>query len=309
MRLGGIEQTVLIRGDDRRNPVLLFVHGGPGLPEMPVSHRHAELERDFTVVHWDQRGAGKSYDFGDPPKSMRIADFVGDTRELSRRLASRFGQRKIFLVGYSWGSLVGALAVRAEPSLFHAYIGIGQLVSIRDAEHALYMEALVEARRTGVRAAVRDLERVGPPPYENDRDEMRTKRWVKRLQPELPRRMTTSRFAALAFTSPFYGPLDFVKLGLGAQSTSARTEDEIHATDLAELAPRLDVPVWFFLGRHDTVVSATVLERYFRALHAQRGKHLVWFEQSDHVPHLEEPEKYRALLREIRRSALQKRTN
>ena len=105
--LGDFPQTIRIRGDDRqRNPVLLFIHGGPGLPEMPVAHRNAELERVFTVVHWDQRGAGKSFSFHTP--NMRAEQFVNDTLELSRELRRRFDGRKIFLAGYSWGSLVAA---------------------------------------------------------------------------------------------------------------------------------------------------------------------------------------------------------
>ena len=128
VRLGGIDQFLWIRGDDpARNPVLLFVHGGPGFPGGVTARVNAELERDFTVVHWDQRGAGHAYYRGLPEEAMKLPLFVDDTLELSRRLARRFGQRKIFLVGHSWGTLVSALAAARRPELFHAFVSIAQL--------------------------------------------------------------------------------------------------------------------------------------------------------------------------------------
>lgn len=301
--LGGWPQVIRIRGDDReRNPVLLFVHGGPGLPEMPLAHRNAELERSFTVVQWDQRGAGKSFRFRTP--GIAAEQIVRDTLELSRELRRRFGGRKIYLAGYSWGSLVAARAVAREPELFAAYIGISQLVNIPDAERALYTEALAKARRRGLAKAERDLQRVGPPPWEDPRGKKLAKRWWKRLEGPVPGKMTPIRFAALAFTSPAYTPLDFVKAPFGAKISFARLEDEIHAASLFTEVPRIAVPVWFVMGRHDTVVSDTVLARYFHALRAPRGKRLVWFEDSDHAPHLEESKKFRAVMREVRGGTL-----
>ena len=128
VRLGGIDQFLWIRGDDpARNPVLLFVHGGPGFPGGVTARVNAELERDFTVVHWDQRGAGHAYYKGFPEEELTLPRFVDDAIELSRRLTRRFGQRKIFLVGHSWGTLVSALATARHPELFHAFVSIAQL--------------------------------------------------------------------------------------------------------------------------------------------------------------------------------------
>ena len=297
--LGGLPQTIRIRGDDRlNNPVLLFVHGGPGLPEMPVAHRNAELERTFTVVQWDQRGAGKSFRFDTP--DMRAGRFVSDTLELSRELRRRFGGRKITIAGYSWGSLVAARAVAREPGLFAAYIGIAQLVNIPEAEHTLYTEALAEARRRPLPKAVRDLERVGPPPWHSPEDKKVAKRWWKSLGEPAANKMTATHFAAVAFTSPAYSPLDFLKVPLGAKRSFASLEREIHAADLFRELPRIDVPVWFIMGRHDSVVSDVVLARYFHRLQAPAGKRLVWFEKSDHAPHLEEPGKFQAVMQDVR---------
>ena len=274
---------------------------------MPVAHRNAELERIFTVVQWDQRGAGKSFRFNTP--GIDTDQIVADTIELSRKLRKRFGGRKIYLAGYSWGSLVAAKAVAREPALFAAYIGISQLVDFPAAERALYDAALHKARELRLAGAVRDLERAGPPPWKNPADKERAKYWWKKLQPPLPAKMTAMRFAALAFTSPAYTPLDFLKVPFGAKSTHAQLEGQIRAANLFREVPQMDVPVYFLMGRHDTVVSDAVLARYFQALRAPRGKRLIWFDRSDHAPHLEEPEKFRAVMRGVRAATLQKRTS
>ena len=296
--LGGVPQVIRIRGDDRlRNPVLLFVHGGPGLPEMPVAHHNADLERAFTVVQWDQRGAGKS--FLNPVPDLTAEQITRDTLELSRELKRRFGGRKIYLAGFSWGSLVAARAAQREPQLFAAYIGISQCVNISAAETALYGEALVEARRQKADQAVRELLRIGPPPWQGAGAET-AKLWSRKLFPGPPNKVTPWRFALLALTSPAYTPGDMLHVPTGAQRSYHQLEKDIYAADLFREIPRLEVPAWFLMGRHDTLVSSTVLARYFRVLRAPRGKHLIWFEKSDHVLHLEEPEKYRAVMREIR---------
>ena len=300
--LGGVPQAIRIRGDDRfRNPVLLFVHGGPGVREMPVAHHNAELERDFTIVQWDQRGTGKSR--LSPTPALTAEQITRDTLELSRELKRRFGGRKIYLAGFSWGSLVGARAVQREPRLFAAYIGISQCVNIPEAEAALYREALIEARRQNADQALRELQSAGPPPWKGAGAET-TKAWSRKLFPGPPNKVTAWRFALLALTSPAYTPGDMLDVPASAQRSYQQLEKDIYAADLFREIPQMDVPAWFLMGRYDTLVSSTVLARYFRALRAPRGKHLVWFEKSDHVLHLEEPEKYRAVMRQIRAATI-----
>jgi len=105
IKLGGIDQWIQIRGHDRGKPILLFLHGGPGFPNMPFAHMHAELERAFVVVQWDQRAAGKSYSRFIPDDSMRIEQFISDAHELVQLLLHRFEAPKCYLVAHSWGSL------------------------------------------------------------------------------------------------------------------------------------------------------------------------------------------------------------
>ena len=298
--LGGLSQAIRIRGDDRANPVLLFVHGGPGLPEMPVAHLNAELERDFTIVQWDQRGAGKSYRRGISRESMRVEQFVQDTLELTAHLQRTLRKPRIYLVGFSWGTLVATLAAEREPQRFVAYIGMSQIVDIPEAELLLYREAIAAARARDLPNAMRELREAGPPPWTTARKKSAVARWWQRLRPTVSHKITAARYAGLAFTSPAYTPLDLVRLTAGAKFSSDALRAEIRAADLRKLVPQLNVPTYFLMGRHDTVVSSEMLVRYFGELDAPRGKKIIWFDDADHAPHLEMPERYRAAMRDIR---------
>ena len=129
VELGGIDQWIKIRGHDRSNPILLFLHGGPGITELPVSHLFdTELEKHFTVVHWDQRASGKTRGEGFDEADLTIPTYLYDTLELVNYLTARFDKEKIYLVGHSWGSMLGTLMVRDHPELFHAYVGMGSKI-------------------------------------------------------------------------------------------------------------------------------------------------------------------------------------
>lgn len=297
--LGGVRQFVLVRGDDRANPILLFLHGGPGVSELPLAYKNAALEKYFTIVQWDQRGAGKSFRPDTP--DMRIDQFVSDTLELTRQLEAEFGQRKIFLAGHSWGSLIGALAVARAPQLFRAYIGISQFVDIPDSERELDRRSRAVARKTGNRRALEQLQELGRFPYPNHRVERQVNKVQKKLMGEVPRELSATHFIALALASPDYSLGDDVRMLRGVVFSGKALEREIYAANLFRSVPEIDVPVYFLIGRHDTVLSPVVAERYFRALRAPRGKHFIWFKESNHWPQSEEREKYQAVLRLILR--------
>lgn len=297
VRLGGVDQWIQIRGHDRTKPLLLFLHGGPGFPQMPFSHLNAELEKHFIVVQWDQRGAGKSYGWSIPDGSMRVDQFVADTRELTLLLLQRFNADKCFLVAHSWGSLFGALTVLRYPELFHAYVGIGQVAGLPETQQVRYQFALDQAQAENNAEAVAELTRIGRPPH-GDFDHCKImEKWVSHYSAEEHRSYPPTRFARLAFGSPASSWVDLAKIPLGFRYSFSHLWREIfYETNLFEKVPRIQVPVYFFIGRYDWVVTADVAERYFGALEAPRGKQLIWFERSAHWPHFAEPEKYREML-------------
>lgn len=172
LRLGGVEQWVTIRGRDRRNPVLLVVHGGPGGATSAFTKDFLAWERDFTVVQWDQQGAGKTFSRSGPPGRLTLDAIASDGTELARTLKARFG-RRVIVLGWSWGSLVGLEMVKSEPDLFAAYVGTGLIVDRDAGRRYLYDAVLAMAgqRRDAVTAEA--LARAGPPPY-RDRDAWNT---------------------------------------------------------------------------------------------------------------------------------------
>ena len=301
VRLGGVDQWIQIRGHDRTKPVLLFLHSGPGFPEMPFSHVNAELEKEFVIVHWDQRGAGKSYSTSIPESSMTIEQFISDTHELVELLLQRFGRSKLILLAHSWGSIVGALTVDKYPELFDAYIGISQAVDPPESERMMYRFALENAMKQGNSKAAAELRRLGEPPYQSFSNYSTMKSWVHRFRDAGYSEISPWKFVRLALASPGYSRSDLLRLALGMRFSFSHLWQEVfYRTDLFKQSPKLDVLIYFFLGRHDRTVtaSAELAERYFNELEAPRGKHLIWFERSGHWPQLEEPEKFCAALTE-----------
>jgi pimeloyl-ACP methyl ester carboxylesterase len=297
--LGGVGQWLLIRGVDRSNPVLLHLHGGPGSADISIARFFdAGLIEHFTVVHWDQRGAGKSFDPDIPPESMIREQFVLDTRDLASMLSERFGVAKIYLVGHSWGSEIGALAASRYPELFHAYVGVGQVVEKVEQERISYRFALERAREAGNPQAIRELEKIGPPPYDGVPELLVQRKWLERFGGVT--RSEEAKFPALierALSSPDYSLFDAVRFFRGQSFSSARLWDERVETNLFEQAPRIEVPVYFFAGRHDYNTPSELAERYYQALDAPRGKHFIWFEGAGHMLPYEVPDEYaRALV-------------
>ena len=166
VRIGGIDQWISVRGRDRRNPILLFIHGGPASTEMPVSWLYQSGWEDyFTVVQWDQRGAGKTYVANDPAvvePTIATERMVADGEELVAWLREHYGKRKIFVLGHSWGSIIGLELARRHPDWLHAYIGMGQMIDGRDNERLGYEWALQAARADHNDKAVRELTRSRP---------------------------------------------------------------------------------------------------------------------------------------------------
>jgi pimeloyl-ACP methyl ester carboxylesterase len=139
VRVGGADQWILERSENIDNPIVLFLHGGPGTSQLTLNRRNTrDLERFFTVVNWDQRGAGKSYPAIRNVQRMTIDQFVEDTRELTLYLLRTFDKARLVLVGHSWGTVVGALAVARYPELYSCYVGVGQTANMTDGERASY---------------------------------------------------------------------------------------------------------------------------------------------------------------------------
>ena len=165
-QLGGLDQWVMVRGESAANPPLILLHGGPGFSETGFfRHFNAALEKCFTAVYWDQRGAGKSFDRSIPRSSMTVEQFIADLDELVDAVCERLGKSKVAIFGHSWGSVLGVLYAARFPEKVAAYVGSGQIGDWAAAESGSYEWALAEAQRRGNRRAMRKLRAIGPPPY------------------------------------------------------------------------------------------------------------------------------------------------
>jgi pimeloyl-ACP methyl ester carboxylesterase len=297
--LGGVEQTITIRGVDTTNPVVLFLHGGPGMPSSPWATwngYYATLEEHFVLVHWDQRGAGKSYSKDLTADDMRLSNFINDTLELTDILRKRLGQDKIFLWGHSWGSGLGfeTLRVNAEP--YHAFIAIAVRPDWDSTNQMGYEKVLEMAREANDAKAIESLESIQPFDPRNV-EHLRVKNellsqyrigdfytegledaWLDYVtsgqSPEYPR--STIR--------PTLAGLDFTRQTIGLEAMNSGYD---HAADF----PVSTIPVHFLQGRYDYHCPGELAEAYYDTLEAP-VKSFTWFENSAHDVFYDEPDKF-----------------
>ena len=297
VRIGDIDQWVSIRGQDRRNPVLLMLHGGPGWVSMPISwYFQRGWEEYFTVVQWDQRGAGKTYREHDPEQvgpTMTLERMVADTEEMAAWLRREFGKARIFVLGHSWGSYLGLQLARSHPDWLHAYIGVGQLTDAPESERRGWAFAFEQAERNGNAEAMAELQSIAPYAEGTQAvalaDLMVQRRWLNRYGGMVHNRTGGQAEAAAIALSPEYTDADLAAVWTANRFSMDRLLAQVLTLDLGDV-DRLEVPLLLFLGRHDHNVSSSVAADWFAQLQAP-WKRLVWFEQSAHEVMNEEPGK------------------
>lgn len=297
IRLGGAEQWILIRGRDADKPLLLKLHGGPGQAEIATAPLNALLEKDFVVVEWDQRGSGKSAASIDPRAAMTMDQLVSDTVELTQALLLRFRRKSLILVGHSWGSAIGLQAIQRRPDLYRAFVSTGQMANFTQAMREGHRLLLEDARQRGKTDLVAELQAIGPPPYIGPDADSRRERYVQRLEESGHLWHSAETFDRVGWmlSSPEYAWPEKLAYPRAARSSFDLLLPDLLKLDMTTLVPRVAVPVYFALGRHDYMAPPAVSARYFAALGAPR-KEWIWFEHSAHFPHWEEPERFHALL-------------
>jgi pimeloyl-ACP methyl ester carboxylesterase len=303
--INDVEQGMFIKGRDINNPVLLFVHGGPGMPEYWLTQRYPTgLEDYFTVVWWDQRGAGLSYSPNIPPETMTAEQFISDTLEVTKYLRQRFGKEKIYLMAHSWGSYIGIQAAAQEPELYYAYIGMGQISYQIQSEQMAYEYALEQYKKNGNMNMVQRLESAPPTmtvplpaAYEALRDEYMHGIGIGTTH-DMKSVVTGIFLPSWRFREYTLG--EKVNLWRGkflSRSRKFSLWDKMQATDLTKQVTELEIPVYFFEGRYDYTCAYPLAKDYFEKLKAPE-KGFYTFEQSAHTPLFEEPEKLQLILKE-----------
>jgi pimeloyl-ACP methyl ester carboxylesterase len=294
--IGGVDQWVMIRGEHVANPPLVMLHGGPGLSDTPFFRRYnAALERHFTVVYWDQRGAGKSAGSEIPRESMNVDRFVADLEQLVDHVRARLGAARVALFGHSWGSVLGCLYAADHPDRVSAYVGSGQIGDWAAGEAASYAYAVALAERRGKRRALAKLRSLGPPPH--TAAQMFAERMLLTGLDGTALHAMTSLLGAIV-RGREYSLVEIPGMFRAFRASLDAMWDEVRQIDLRERAPVLAVPVFFFLGRHDHWVPPETSLAYYDALVAP-AKRLVWFERSGHEPFVDEAGRFDELMIEL----------
>jgi len=305
--MGGMTQWIRIRGARRSNPVLLLMQQGPGLPiinEARTFGRLLRLETGFTVVYWDQRGTGRSSaPLRGSPADLDVSAtrMVDDTVAMLELLHDRFGG-KTFVGGFSFGATFAAQAAVRRPDLVAALVATGMDIDVPYAERHTYDFVLRTARERANQRAIRQLEKIGPPPHLDAARFSTRARWAANFGGVTADATFATLLRTLAgslLRSPDYSVADALRAVRAVTATQAALLPELAVTDLVRTMPRLDVPVVLAQGRLDQVAPGEAAQRFHDSLTAP-GKQLVWFEKSAHTPQYDEPAKFRELLMTVR---------
>lgn len=306
VEIGGIKQWISIRGRDRRNPILLFIHGGPASAEMPASWLYQSPWEDyFTVVQWDQRGAGKTAAANDPAlvtPTITIEQMTADGEELVALLRETFSKDKIFVLGHSWGTVIGLSIAQRHPEWLHAYIGMGQVINGQENERIGYAFAQGEARRREDAQALSELAAIAPYPAADG---------AVTFEQILAQRKWVIGYGGLTWGRSDFTYEQNARLLSPEYTDADLAADQYVGASLVQLLPgltrldfgdvrRLDCPIFLFNGRHDYATPSSISAAWLETVSAPQ-KQIFWFEHSAHMMQFEQPGKvFMHLVRDIR---------
>jgi pimeloyl-ACP methyl ester carboxylesterase len=295
--IGGIPQWLYIHRAPGARDTLLFLHGGPGWSDAPLAHLACEdLWSHFNIVHWDQAGSNRSYHPSLRPSDLSVGRLVNDGLEVAALLRREFGFDRIFLVGHSWGSMLGVLMARAAPQAFAGYVGIGQLVANTISEPLSLELCRERARSLGRDDLLLELAAYGPDFYHDLESLYRQRRIAAELGGEFAQPVTDEEFEAWLDEAPKAYYTTSQALNDTCEFSMGPLWPELTRIDLRREATELELPVLVLSGAHDFFTPGSVAEEWCRRLRAPQ-KHFVLFEQSAHWPQIEQHAEFARILR------------
>jgi len=281
----------MIRGVNRNNPAVLFVHGGPCCSEIPYVRRYQkQLEQDFTIIHYDQRGSGKSYEFGTDYSSVTAATHVSDLIALSEYIKDYLGKEKLILAGHSYGTYLATMAASQRPDLYRAYIGIGQMADTRESEAITLKKCIAAAEHTKNKKDVEALKKLEPAVSKGEAILPRT--YVRKYGFAARKIHETADYRKGFLFGPEYSLMDAIRFHIANTKYQTPLAMEALQNPISDLVPKLDLPVWFVMGKYDGMTAPEAAEHYLRRLGGTGTKNLLLFEESAHYPHLEETDRF-----------------
>jgi pimeloyl-ACP methyl ester carboxylesterase len=301
--LGGAEQWITIRAHNPDKPVLLYLSGGPGQSDLPFPRvMFEDLSRDFVLVCWDQRGTGKSYAAIDPISSLTLEQAVNDTIELTNYLRERFDEDKIYMLGESWGSTLGVLAVQRRPDLYHAWIGSGQMVSQRETDRRLYRDVLALAQQSGDAELDATMRAYGEPPYA---DIPYAYAFVMGLYDRLYKpyeppasyiaRGSSANIGFFGVMGSEYAFIDKINVIRGLMDMFTLMYPQIQHIDFRQDVPKLEVPVYLLDGKAELTSRRDLAVEWFEKLEAP-AKRMFSFDNAAHAVAFEQYEAFHKIM-------------
>jgi pimeloyl-ACP methyl ester carboxylesterase len=306
IKLNGAKQCLMIRGHNVNNPIILYIHGGPGTPELPlIRHYNSELEKKFTVVYWEQRGAGKSLRNIFNNDDLQISQFVDDGYELSKYLIKRFGKEKIFIMGHSWGTIISVKLIVKHPELYFAYAGIGQVVCAKNGEELSYKYALAKAVESKNQKAIKELQRINNPPYltiDNNKNWykqlMTERKWLTYFGGVLHGQKNFNSLIKIYLQAAEYSLLDVARFAIGSSQSLKKLWPKMLETNLIDEGTDFKIPIYLLEGKFDYNCPTELAFDYFEKITAPK-KEFILFEESAHNPNFEESVKFNNKIIEI----------
>jgi pimeloyl-ACP methyl ester carboxylesterase len=304
VEIGGIQQGLFLRSENPENPVILLLHGGPGSPDLALLYPYLmneRLEKHFTVCYWDQRGAGMSFNNSIDPATMTLDQLIEDARQVTVYLKTRFNKEKIYLIGHSWGSFLGAKVAEKHSENYFAYIGIGQISNQVESEKQAYDYMLTHATEINDRQAVRNLQK-----YDKSATDFPTTDYLIVSRPLMNKYgigMMHENFSMLGMIKDlllFKGYTLSEKIGYiqGMLFSSEHLWSYVTSSNLFESSVSFELPVYIIHGKHDYQVSYALAQKYLETIEAP-DKAFFSFENSAHCPNVEELEKFVQTVRDI----------
>jgi pimeloyl-ACP methyl ester carboxylesterase len=265
--IGGLPQTILIRTKDVKNPILIFLHGGPGFPIISYAKKFQnELENSFTVINWDQRGSGKSYTPFIDKNTMTEDQLLKDLDEIIDFACNKFQKNKVFLVGHSWGSVLGKDYVQRKSDKILAFISIGQVVDPIVNDQISYLRLLQGITN---KKAKKELKKIGSPPY-NDFSikNITLRKWINYYGGNDVRVIPRNEIISGTFLQPEYNIVDFIRLLIGNYYSMMTLYPEMKQRNLCDENLEFKIPVYFIVGENDLVTNSELVFQYYEHINA-----------------------------------------
>ena len=286
IEINGIKQYVLITGNEN-GPLMLFLHGGPGVSQIGFIRKYqSKLEKKFLVVNWDQRGAGKSNIKKFSRKELTIDNIINDAISLIKILRERFKKTHVYLIGHSFGSLIGIILAQKIPQYIKVYISVGQVVNINEADKVTYKLLSQKIKKENNKKGINILKKIGKPPYVTKDSIRNLDKLIEKYKGDIFK-INKLSFILNSISFKYYSIFDWFRFLRGSVISKKYMYSEMAAINLFNLSNKFEVPIYFCCGDNDYHTPSKIIEDYYNFIDAPK-KALYKFKTSAHMPNVEE---------------------